>query len=182
MTATYRVDVAPVFEVLGESFDVSDDLEIPALDVGAETFVALGPAHFDITVTNTGTAIIAMGSVSMPVSATCARCLCEFPTEITAEVDGFYVSPGHDEGLPEEQEVEYIDAENRIDILPAIVSALVLEAPFAPVHDEECAGICATCGADLNEGSCGCGDEAGIDQPFSALGKLLLDDAASDGA
>ena len=95
-----------------------DDLAFDTLQVGAEMFAPTGPAHFDVTITNTGTAIIAMGTVTLPVLATCARCLVEFPTEIAAEVDGFYVAPGHDEGIPEEQEIEYIDAENHVDILP----------------------------------------------------------------
>lgn len=181
MTDTYRVDVAPIFEVLGESIGVSGDLPLDTLQVGAETFAPTGPAHFDVTITNTGTAIIAMGSVSLPVTATCARCLCEFPTEISGEVDGFYVRPGHDKGLPEEQEIEYIDAENHVDILPAVMAALVLEAPFAPLHDEECAGICPSCGADLNSDSCSCAENPGDSGPFSALQGLLRDRTA-DGA
>jgi uncharacterized protein len=181
MTDTYRVDVAPIFEVLGESICVSSDLQLQTLQVGAEVFAPTEPAHFDVTITNTGTAIIAMGSVSLPVIATCARCLCEFPTEISGEVDGFYVRPGHDEGLPEEQEIEYIDAENHIDILPAVMAALVLEAPFAPLHDEECAGICALCGADLNDGPCACAEHRQDGGPFSAL-QGLLQDRTVDGA
>jgi uncharacterized protein len=181
MTDTYRVDVAPIFEVLGESILISDDLSLDTFQVGAETFAPTGPALFDITITNTGTAIIAMGSVNLPVMATCARCLCEFPTEISGEVDGFYVRPGDDQGLPEEQEIEYIDAENHVDILPAVMAALVLEAPFAPLHDEECAGICPSCGADLNHGPCSCAENVGDGNPFAAL-QGLLQDSTADGA
>jgi uncharacterized protein len=174
MTDSYRVDVAPINEVLGESVAVSDDLVLETFEVGTEVFRPTGPAHFDLTITNTGTAIIAMGSVALPALATCARCLADFPIDITSEVDGFYISPGEEEGIPEEQEIEYIDADNRIDILPAVMAALVLEAPFAPLHDEACAGICATCGADLNEGLCGC-EQAPVrpDHPFAALEGLL---------
>jgi uncharacterized protein len=114
------------------------------------------------------------------VVATCARCLASFATEIAGEVDGFYVRPGHEDGIPEEQAIEYIDAENVIDILPAIMAALVLEAPFAPLHDEECAGICPTCGKDLNQGPCGCGGTVDSAHPFAALGKLL-DGTDADG-
>ncbi len=173
MVDSYRIDIAQILEVLGESILVSDDLYIETFQVGAESFSATGPARFDITITNTGTAVIAMGTVRLPVIATCVRCLVEFPTEITAEVDGFYVHPGHEEGVPEEQEIEYIDAENHIDLLPAIMAALVLEAPFAPLHDEACAGICPTCGADLNLGPCECEDVAPDAHPFEALRELI---------
>jgi uncharacterized protein len=173
MNQTYRVDIAPLLETLGETIEVSDDLALETFEVGSEVFKPTGPAHFDLNVTNTGTAIIAMGSVSLPALATCARCLCEFPTEISGEVDGFYIHRGAEEGLPEEQEVEYIDADNRVDLLPAIMGALVLEAPFAPLHDENCAGICVQCGADLNEGPCGCEAQADQSHPFAGLRDLL---------
>ena len=172
---SYRVDVESILEVLAETIQVSDDLVLDDFEVGAEVFKPQGPAHFDVTLTNTGTAIIAMGTVSLPVIATCVRCLVEFPTTIGAEVDGFYVQPGKDKDLPEEQEVAYIDSTLHVDILPAIMAALVLEAPFAPLCDEECAGICQTCGADLNEGPCKCDRPADDVHPFAGLKGLLGD-------
>ena len=175
----YRVDISSILETLGESVEVSDTLTLEKLVVGAEEFVATAPFRFDVTITNTGTAVIAAGSIVAPVTATCARCLCEFPTEIVAEVDGFYVYPGHDEGVPEEQEIEYIDPEGAIDLAPALLAALVLEAPFAPLHDEACRGICPTCGADLNDGPCGCDAEPEEGHPFADLRTLL--EGGSDG-
>jgi uncharacterized protein len=180
MNDSYLVDVAPIYEVLGESVTLSDDLTFESFEVGTEEFTPTGPAHFDLTITNGGTAIIAMGRVTLPVLATCARCLCEFPTQITAEVDGFFISPGQEEGIPPEQEIAYIDEYNRVDIMPWIIAALVLEAPFAPLHDEECAGICSVCGADLNEGECGCERYTKKTGPFAAL-EGLLGDSAADG-
>lgn len=180
MIDSFRVDVAPLSEVLGESLSVAGDLELDTFEVGTEVFQPTAPAHFDLTITNTGTAIIAMGSVSLPVLATCARCLLEFPISIDAEVDGFYIRPGEEAGIPEEQEISYIDAENRIDVLPNVMAALVLEAPFAPLHDEDCAGLCTTCGADLNEGPCGCQVPADPAHPFASLQGLLGDDAAGE--
>lgn len=173
-----EVDLSPILGVLGATLDVSGELALGDLEVGAEEFVARGPATFDLTLTNTGAAVISMGQVSFPVSATCARCLADFPTDIEAEVDGFYVHPGHEGGLPEEQEFEFISGSNTIDVAPSIAAALVLEAPFAPVHDEECAGICPECGADLNEGPCGCTTSAAEDHPFAGLKELLGEESS----
>ena len=41
-------------------------------------------------------------------------------------------------------------------LLFIILAGLILEAPFAPLHDEDCAGICPQCGADLNTDPCDC--------------------------
>jgi len=147
-------------------------------DVGDEHFAATEPVTFDVTVTNTGTAVIAYGTVRAAVKATCVRCLCEFPTVIEGAVEGFYVFPGKDTDVPEEQDVEYIDADGVIDLMPAIVSPIGLEAPFAPLHDEECAGICGGCGADLNTTECSCAEESGADHPFAALRSLISEDEA----
>jgi uncharacterized protein len=174
MADAYLIDVASILETLGGSLEITDDVTLTSVRVGTETFEPTGDAHADLTVTNTGDAVVVMGEVSLPVSASCARCLKPFDLVIAGEVDGFYVHSGCDSDVPEEQEVEYIDHDNRIDVLPAVIAALVLGAPFAPLHDEDCAGICQECGADLNEGACPCTlDRDRADGPFSALHGLL---------
>ncbi len=61
------------------------------------------------------------------------------------------------------------------------MSALVLEAPFAPLHADDCAGICPECGADRNTEPCGCDAGPDRDNPFAGLGELLATDQdASD--
>jgi uncharacterized protein len=177
---TYRVVIAELLDSLGTSMVVSDTFVLPALDVGDEHFDVTAPVPFDVTITNTGTAVIAYGTVNAPVVATCARCLCEFPTVIEGAVEGFYVFPGQDTDIPEEQDVEYVDADGAIDLMPAIMAAIVLETPFAPLHDEECAGICGTCGADLNSETCSCDDAEEDDHPFAAL-KALVTEEDSEG-
>jgi len=173
---TYRVEIAELLDSLGTSTQVTDSFELPSLDIGDEHFEITGPIPFDVTVTNTGTAVIAYGTVRVPATASCVRCLCEFPLVIEGSVEGFYVFPGQDEDIPEEQDVEYIDADGTIDLMPAIMSAIVLEAPFAPLHDEECAGICGGCGADLNTTPCTCATAEDTDHPFAALRGLVTED------
>jgi uncharacterized protein len=139
-------------------------------------FVPRSPARFDVWLTNTGTSVVGGGSVVVEVIAMCSRCLCEFPLSIEGAVDGFYVEHGKEGGIPEDQEYEFITQEGVVDVLPSVMVALVLEAPFAPVHDEGCAGLCASCGADLNEGPCRCPAPTDDENPFSALGALLTDE------
>jgi uncharacterized protein len=58
-------------------------------------------------------------------------------------------------------------------MMPSIMGALVLEAPFAPLHAEDCAGICPACGADMNTDPCECDAKPDKLNPFAALGGLL---------
>jgi len=62
------------------------------------------------------------------------------------------------------QESERSDAEDAVfleghelDLSPVAESAVVLEYPTRLLCSEDCKGLCHRCGADLNEGPCGCG-------------------------
>ena len=173
---TFRVDVKSILADLGGTIEVCDTVPLTALDIGDEHFELREPVRIDIKLMNGGTGVVAMGTVTAEVTATCARCLVEFPLTLQGEVDGYYVEPGNVDTIPEEQEVEELDADGYVDLLPEIMEALILEAPFAPLHDEECAGICPECGADMNVSPCDCADASGKANPFAALGSLLEDD------
>lgn len=172
---SYLVKLTSILDDLGATIEVSDEFALETLQVGSEVFVPRAPARFDLWLTNTGTSVVSGGKVVADVVGTCSRCLCEFPFTIEGEIDGFYIEHGKEEGIPEDQDYEYIDQEGVADVLPAVMVALVLEAPFAPLHDEDCAGLCSTCGADLNAGACDCDDAAGNENPFATLGSLLTD-------
>jgi uncharacterized protein len=49
--------------------------------------------------------------------------------------------------------------------------ALLLAMPIKVLCREDCAGLCPTCGADLNAGDCGC--EPVPDERWSKLRDLL---------
>lgn len=177
---TYPVDVRSILEDTGGSVSIDDTFDLPVLVVGDESFTLREPASFYVTISNAGTGIVAYGTITAQVKATCSRCLCEYDDEIAGEVEGVWARSGQqtlgDEGTGE------VDSEGRIDLAPALIAALVIEAPFAPLHDEACKGLCATCGADLNVETCACGQQPAADHPFSALAGLLgeQDDTAEN--
>lgn len=172
------VDVKPILDTIGASLDLKGELDIGVLEVGEERFTLNRPATYSVILSNAGEGLVTTGSVTADVQGTCSRCLCEFPLEITGDVEGYYLRPG--DVAPEEEEPEEVDPEGRIDLVPALMAALVVEAPFAPLHDEECKGLCARCGADLNTEECGCEDATPEDHPFAALKDLVLGEAEGD--
>lgn len=171
-----RVDISSLLEDLGASTTVEGEFALDHLAIGDEVFRLLEPASFTVEVTNTGSGIVAGGTVRARTSATCSRCLEPFELLIDAGVEGFYVQPGHEDEIPEEQEIEPIFSDGTVDLAPALQAALTLEAPFAPVHDEECSGLCPVCGCNLNEESCSCHVEVEPMGPFAALRDLLPDE------
>lgn len=165
--STYRVDVRPILEEIGGSIDISDTFDLATIEVGDEVFTLIGPAAFSAVLTNAGAGLVATGSVTAHVLASCVRCLCDFETDIAGEIEGFYLRP--DDVLAEDDEAETVDGEGAVDLAPALIAALVVEAPFAPLHDEECEGLCPECGTDLNTESCACHEAPAGEHPFAVL-------------
>lgn len=167
----YMVDLAPILDVIGEDMTVADAVEMPPLCVADERFTFTRPVSFEVTLTNTSAGVVASGMVHAVVSTECSRCLETFEMPLDAEVEAFYVGAAHASEMPEEQQVEPIH-EGRIDLAPPIMAALVVEAPFAPVHAEDCKGICPTCGTNRNVAECGCTPEP-KPSPFEKLKDLF---------
>ena len=81
----------------------------------------------------------------------------------------------------DEDEFDVLPADKVIDLEPLITAALLLEFPLIPLCDEECKGLCPQCGANLNEGPCGCEPAADDDDdtppnPFAALKDFPYDE------
>jgi uncharacterized protein len=173
----YRTTVRGVLDSLAASCSVSGEVYSPDIELGAQSYHFDGPLTFDVTLTYVGAGIVAEGSVSAQIITPCSRCLCDAHLAVQADVDGFYVLPGGEEGLPEEQEFEFIADDMTIDLEPAVIGSLVAELPFAPLHDEDCKGICPVCGADRNTDPCECTSFT-APSPFDGLRDLDLGDDA----
>ena len=110
--------------------------------------------------------VVADGAVSAPWRAECRRCLTEVAGRVDVEFRELF------EPEPREGETYPLGREE-IDLTPLIREALLLALPLAPLCEAACQGICPTCGADLNEGPCGC-PAAGRDPRWAALDDLHL--------
>jgi len=92
---------------------------------------------------------------------TCSRCLAaaESPIEIAFQeefipvidpVSGKHITPDEiDEGF-------VIDGELVLDLGEPLRQYALMSEPSKPLCRPDCAGLCPTCGANLNEGPCGC--------------------------
>ena len=170
----YTIDVSELLDNIGSSLDVSGEFPLDEIALGEETFRIGAPVAIEVNITNAGAGIVVRGTASADAFATCSRCVEEFPLRIVGEIESLFLAPGED--ATGDEDVERVDPQGVIDLSAVIVAALVLEAPFVPLHDKRCAGLCATCGCDLNKGACGC-EEAPADlHPFAGLKSLLETD------
>jgi uncharacterized protein len=116
------------------------------------------------------------GSVKAPLEINCTRCL----TPVRRELDVvFQIDFVGREFLPESKEAHLesndLDTDilegDEIDLTEIAREQMLLNLPEIMLCREDCKGICATCGTDLNEGDCRCGEDD-IDPRWAALKNL----------
>jgi len=109
--------------------------------------------------------VLVRGEFAGTYAGECRRCL--------KPLAGTFAVKGSEIYRPEGAEVweeGYVVKDATVDLEPMIRDTVGLALPINPLCRDACAGICARCGADLNEGPCDCGEE--VDQRWSALNEL----------
>lgn len=137
--------------------------------------VFTGPVTADITVEREFDHLKALGRVQVPLVLTCGRCLATYPSSIDSTFRIIFrkESTRHSEV---EDETELCDDDliastysgDEIDLAHDIEEQVAMEIPLKPLCDEDCKGLCPSCGADLNTESCSCSREP-VNLKFSAL-------------
>ncbi|MDH4185620.1 MAG: DUF177 domain-containing protein [Nitrospira sp.] len=62
----------------------------------------------------------------------------------------------------EEPDDQYQYQGNHLELAPMLREHVILAAPMQPLCSDECRGLCAQCGKNLNEGPCQCASEPPI--------------------
>ncbi|WP_370327284.1 DUF177 domain-containing protein [Euzebya sp.] len=165
--------------------DVSDLIDSPGASRQVDLDVPL-PAGFEVPLTRFGDevgvtgvleslvdGVLLRGSFEVDVAQSCAACLEPIdPHVLTADVAELYGDPA-DADDPDDVEQGFEIVDGVIDIDPAIRDALAQVTPAAPKCRPDCAGLCPTCGANLNTTTCDCVDEV-VDDRWAALADLEI--------
>lgn len=114
------------------------------------------------------------GSISMPWTTSCRRCLTAVSGRADIDVDEVYrddVGPDGEFDVDGAFEIEG----DQIDLAPAIREYLLIELPDDRVCRADCAGLCPMCGADRNTDPCDC-DTTVRDERWAVLDDLRFDE------
>lgn len=113
------------------------------------------------------------GRLSGDVVLPCRRCLADATVHVQDESHVIFAEAGSDES--EDPDVYVLDERSaEIDLRPVVREQWMLNVPSYAVCREDCKGICPTCGNDLNEGPCECGESR--DSRWDALRKVQTKD------
>jgi uncharacterized protein len=102
--------------------------------------------------------IVVIGTVTAPWVGECRRCLGDVTGVLDVEVREIYEArtAGEEAASIEAEEETYPLLGDQLDLMPLARDAVLLNLPLAPLCRDNCAGLCPSCGSDLNEGPCGC--------------------------
>lgn len=101
------------------------------------------------------------GTVQTELELSCGRCLEPYRLPVDVAFEQRYLpqteaaTEGEIEVSEEDLEVSFYRDE-QIDLNELVREQFYLVLPMKPLCTEECRGLCAQCGTNLNTGACGC--------------------------
>lgn len=126
------------------------------------------PVDAELTLESVVEGVLVTGSVAGDLTCRCARCLTEFDSTVRIEVCELFAAPGH---LLDED--TYRVEGDEIDLEPMLRDEVALSLPLNPLCRNDCKGMCAGCGRDLNEGACDCVEDA-LDPRWAGLDAVRM--------
>ncbi len=141
------VDLRSVRILPGEQFHDTVTVDLEPFELGGQTYTP-EPEVADgrLTITRTTSGLLFELELDAKLVGPCFRCL--QPTEIATPVRAREYQASDPNG-DEELETPYV-AENRLDLSALARDLIALELPEKILCREDCAGLCPTCGRDLN--------------------------------
>ena len=140
---------------------------------GAELTLA-EPLDVDLTAREVGEGVFVRGRLRTTVRLACRRCLASVEQPVDDTVDLLYQTLGPDDEEAEGEVYPLPARGDELDLREAVREQLLLRAPRFALCREECRGLCPSCGADRNQGDCGCVPEPAV-SPWDALKNVTFD-------
>jgi uncharacterized protein len=166
------LDLRVFSEYPAETTIYADPTELGRVD---ECLLQIKAAAVELAIQKSADEYYCQGQVTARVLMECARCLGEFETDLVGEVSFVLCAEQEAQRHSRSDEEEYVCFQGndlRADIVDPVRQALVLSMPMKPLCSEGCRGLCATCGVNLNEQTCGCKKET-PDPRWDGLKKLF---------
>jgi len=130
----------------------------------------------ELTLISSTGSILVQGRLETQAHIDCSRCLKPFTQKIPLKIqEEFFptidIITGAKLPKPEDPGSFTLDEHHILDLTEAIRQYIITAMPMKPLCKEDCAGLCAVCGKDLNKVKCSCTQEE-IDPRWAELLKL----------
>lgn len=171
-----------VADITAEGLSLVGEVTAEELGLTEADAVVRGPLSVSLDLMIADDMIAVTGVLEGTVVRECVRCLKEYDDPLAFSVHVAFAREGKEAKAPArqpktveprkgrpapvkaeadvEEEAEgddrYFYQGDHIELAPMLREHVILAAPMQPLCREDCAGLCARCGKDLNEGPCQC--------------------------
>lgn len=129
------------------------------------------PIVVDVTLEHNGKDIQVQGKVRAVVELCCSRCLQPVTYIVDTTFSAIIVDGHRQKEFSQEEEDVVFNWDGIADLTPLVQEVIVSDIPLSILCQEECKGLCAICGSDLNDGTCDCRED-NIDPRWEKLKQL----------
>lgn len=191
MPLEFKIDISPIKEQVGQSLQQTTEVKLP--DYSGVKFPDAWAIQTRISHTYDGYYVT--GQAEGPFTARCDRCLEPYTGHLTAEFSQIFASHqdlSKDNTLildkassknnrargdltaedpAEDERIQYFSGDE-LDLGETLWDSVVLSLPMKYLCAEDCKGLCAQCGANLNITTCDCENNY-PDPRLAKLGELF---------
>lgn len=161
-----KVDISDILRANGASMELDFEEDPPEREP-AEGCLLDGKLSFTGTLTNTNGILQLNGRLKADYNSECYRCLGAVKKSMNLKINENFVNSGE-----AEQPDMYAFEGKILNIGKALNDNIILNLPMRQLCSNDCKGLCTSCGANLNETQCDCGNNK-MDPRMEGLGKYF---------
>ena len=166
------IDLRNLLSGAKDDMTVSAPLEMETFQTALAEYPVMEKRPVELVLTKTGKDKLHIsGNGFVALEIPCDRCLEPVRTEMYFDIDKDIDMQEASGEIEDEEEKDYIDGYN-LDVDKLVFGEILLLIPGKTLCKEDCKGLCLRCGANLNEGECGC-DRESLDPRMSVFKDIL---------
>lgn len=166
------IDVSAILKEIGGRIEIDGEVLLSDTDFLGEMYHFSKPVKVKGSISNNGESLILKACCVGSMMTQCARCMKDIEIPVNFEMDENLVQ--NNGGTFEDDDVILFD-DTEIDIDDIAANNFLMNVDGKHLCDEDCKGLCQQCGADLNEGDCGCNHDT-IDPRWASLIDIMNKD------
>jgi DUF177 domain-containing protein len=162
-------------DITADGLSLVGEVTAEELGLTEDDAVVLGPLAVSLDLTNVEGLVAVTGVLEGAIVRECVRCLKEYEDPLAFSVRAAFIpepksaprypkrvdsrkarAKGLEAEPEEEPDDQYQYQGNQLELASMLREHVILSAPMQPLCCDDCLGLCARCGKNLNEGSCQC--------------------------
>jgi len=168
-------------DITAEGLSLVGEVTAEELGLTEDEAAVLGPLAVSLELTNVEGLVAVTGVLEGTIVRECVRCLKGYEDPLAFSVRAAFIpepksAPRHpkrvdhrkaraevvEAELEKESDDQYQYQGNQLELASMLREHVILSAPMQPLCSDDCLGLCARCGKNLNEGPCQCAAEPPI--------------------